>query len=155
MDYSQDLMQSQGLSKQKRETWDKVGVRDRLENAVPMALKGTRGQVWKCSASTNWNGPCLQLLETCFGLLTSRNVNNQSVMFSSTVCPSFAPLCLSVGMTLETRQGGRGRWLVRQGSQAASPTSGPSLLPSTAPSLAFLISPWFRRTELLELLNYA
>lgn len=28
----------------------------------------------------------LQLLETCFGLLTSRNVTNQSVMFSYTVC---------------------------------------------------------------------
>lgn len=61
-------------------------------------------------------------------------------MFSYTVCPSFAPLCLSVGVTLETRQGSRGGWLVRQGSQAASPTSGPSLLPSTAPSLAFLSS---------------
>lgn len=73
-------------------------------------------------------------------------------MFSYTVCPSFAPLCLSVGVTLETRQGSRGG-VASEAGLSGSITYFWPLTPSFYSSFSGLphLSLCFRHTELLEL----
>lgn len=148
MNYPRGLMWSQSLYKWKREVWDLMRVRGRLQNALPITLKGISQvcvqppQAGKIGvrdflrpSQDNTALLSLQLLRTCFGLLTSENII-QSVCDVFVHCRHVLQCVCQLGW-LWKQDSNRRRKLVRQGSQAASPTSGLSTLPSTDPSLAF------------------
>lgn len=142
--------------------WDLMRVRGRLQNALPMTLKGISQvcvqppQAGKIGvrdflrpSQDNTALLSLQLLRTCFGFLTSENII-QSVCDVFVHCRHVLHCVCQLGW-LWKQDSNRRRKLVRQGSQAASPTLASRFF---LLQIYLWLSPsLIRHTELLEFPN--